>query len=481
MRITWLLEATDQLWGGIKVALEDANWLHRRGHQVTVLSRTGRPAWMQIECAFRQVQDFRAEHLPPGDVVIGTFWSTVPWAACAGTDKGVAVHFCQGYEGDFPENGPLRDRIEAAYRLPNVRHLTIAPHLTRLLTERFRAKPTELVHVVDHTVHTPGPARSPGSVLRVGLVGPWQVGWKDLATGFAACELAHRAGQKLVLVRATNTGPDAKELSTPFPVEWHQKLPPSRMGDFYRSLDLFLGTSSGSEEGFFLPAIEAMACGVPTVLTDVPCFRDHEQTGVREFALFVPPRNPAAMAEAIVVAGGMPDVRHALRKQGLELAQRYTQDAHGAALEAALQSFVTASANERPSLKLVGGPDLDECIDPTDARLQLAAASACMEAGDTAGALQIYDALVASGCDDEAVHAGRGHALHARGRLREAADAFRTALAIGTRCADSYNRLGVVLFQAGDVRGARHAFERALLLQPDHGDALANLAALPAA
>jgi len=481
MRITWLMEATDQLWGGVKVALENANWLHRRGHQVTVLSRSGPPAWMRIECGFRQVQDFRPEHLPAGDVVIGTFWTTVPWAASAGADKGVAVHFCQGYEGDFPEHAPLRDRIEATYRLPNVRHLTIAPHLTRLLRERFRADPTELVYVVDHGVHTPAPPRSPGSVLRVGLVGPWQVGWKDLPTGFAACELAHRAGQKLVLVRATNTTPDPKELATPFPVEWHQKLPPARMGDFYRSLDVFLGTSSGSEEGFFLPAIEAMACGIPAVLTDVPCFREHEHTGIRDYALFVPPRDPAAMAEAIVVAGGVPDVRLALRTAGLQLAARYTQDVHGEQLEAALRRFVDAKKTDRPSLKLVAGPDLDESVDPTDARLQLAAATACMEAGDTQGALQIYDALLASGCDDEAVHTGRGHALHARGRLREAADAFRTALAVGTRCADAYNRLGVVLFQAGDLRGARQAFERALLLQPDHGDALANLAALPAA
>jgi chemotaxis protein methyltransferase WspC len=67
------------------------------------------------------------------------------------------------------------------------------------------------------------------------------------------------------------------------------------------------------------------------------------------------------------------------------------------------------------------------------------------------------------------------------GRMQDAAQAFRAAIAVGARNADSYNRLGVVLFQAGDVSGARRNFERALLLEPEHGDALANLAALPAA
>ncbi|HEX5051634.1 MAG TPA: tetratricopeptide repeat protein, partial [Planctomycetota bacterium] len=79
------------------------------------------------------------------------------------------------------------------------------------------------------------------------------------------------------------------------------------------------------------------------------------------------------------------------------------------------------------------------------------------------------------------LHVGRGHALHALDRLHEAAQAFRAAIAVGARTADAFNRLGVVLFQAGDVRGARHSFERALVLQPGHDDAQANLASLPAA
>ena len=219
MRITWLLECADQLWGGIKVALEDANWLHRRGHQVTVLSRSGPPSWMRLECAFRRVQDFRPENLPDGDVVIGTFWTTVPWAASAGRFKGVPVHYCQGYEGDTPEHVAVRDRIEATYRLPGVRHITVSRNLTELLRERFGLECTQIPYVIDHSVHRPGPERAPGTPLRVGLVGPYQVGWKDLATGYEACRLAHRAGQSLVLVRATNTTPDAAERNTPFPVE----------------------------------------------------------------------------------------------------------------------------------------------------------------------------------------------------------------------------------------------------------------------
>ncbi|MBL8756087.1 MAG: glycosyltransferase [Planctomycetes bacterium] len=514
MRITWLLEVADQLWGGVKVALEDANWLHRRGHQVTVVSRSKAPDWMRLECPFVQVSDFRPEHLPDGDVIVGTFWTTVPWSASAGASKGVPVHFCQGYEGDTPENAALRDRIESIYRLPGVHHVTISSHLTQLLRDRFGIQAHQVTYAIDHAVHHPGPERAPGTPLRIGLVGPYGLAWKDLATGYAACKLAHAAGQKLVLVRASNVPQAPAERDVPFPVEWHQQLPPARMGDYYRSLDVLLATSSGGEEGFFLPAIEAMACGVPTVLTDVPCFRDHAHVvGHGDYALFVPPKDPAAMAEALVLAGALPEVRQGLRRGGLQVAAHYHPDRHGAQFEAVLQEIVRTTG-AKPSLRLVS-PSVAEaatepivrqlrtladrmqaagaavasarmlaaaqCLLPDDEALRLAAAERWLLAGDARAALRLVDDLVERGVAHGMLHQLRGQALHALGDLRAAALAFRAGMTAGPRSADAWNRLGVVLFQAGDVTGARDSFVQALALQPDHGDARANLASLPAA
>jgi len=445
----------------------------------------------------------------------------VPWAASAGAAKGAPIHFCQGYEGDNPEQAPLRDRIEAAYRLPGVQHITIAPHLTQLLQRRFDIGAHEIAYAIDHDVHFPAPMRPVNRPLRVGLVGPYQVAWKDLATGFAACDLAHRAGQALVLVRATNTAPAPAELATSFPVEWHRQLPPSHMGDYYRSLDVLLGTSSGAEEGFFLPAIEAMACGVPTVLTAVPCFRDHAaRSGDDGYTLFVPAKDPAAMAEALVLAGSMVPVRETLRRRGIELAANYRQGLHGEQLERTLGAIAAAAGADRAPLRRlrdqaappagVAETELDQtiarmrqqasrwresgnlllaaraleaahCLDPDDARLLGQAADAALAAGAHGTALRLFDLLAATGDDSEALHQGRGMSLHALGQIHAAAQSFRAALAVGVRSADAFNRLGVVLFQAGDVAGARDSFERALALQPDHGDASANLQALPAA
>ena len=507
MRIVWLLERTDQLWGGVKVALTDANWLARRGHDVTVLSRTAPPAWLDLQCAFQRVDTLSPAVVPPADVVIGTYWTTVP--AAAGVRGARAVHFCQGYEGDAVEHDNVRAQIEAVYRLPGVHHVTIAPHLTALLRRRFAIAAREVVYATDHDVCFPAPARPAGRPLRVGLVGPYEVPWKDIATGLAACRLAHRAGLQLQLVRVTNTAPHADEREQPFPVEWHERVRPERMGDIYRSLDVFLGTSSGAEEGFFLPAVEAMACGVPCVLTDVPCFRAH---GDHQYALFVPPRDPPAMAEALVVAGRSPEVATALRSGGIAAARRYTQDAHGKALLAVLAD-VTGHGKQVAAARRTDGGDLVDlgarltrelrdgaarlqaaadheraaaflaaahCLCPGDAGLAADAAWALHQAGDTAGALRMFTALVEHGFDQAAVHERRAHLLNGSGQPAAAAQAFRAAIAAGRRDADTYNSLGIALFRTGDVAGARSSFERALVLQPDHQDALANVADLPA-
>jgi glycosyltransferase involved in cell wall biosynthesis len=81
-------------------------------------------------------------------------------------------------------------------------------------------------------------------------------------------------------------------------------------------------------EGFGLPAPEALACGTPVLLSDIPAFR--EVGG--EPASYAPPGDPDAWSEAAL---GLLDQRlrdapawHARRAGGLEWASRYRWPAH---------------------------------------------------------------------------------------------------------------------------------------------------------
>jgi hypothetical protein len=72
-------------------------------------------------------------------------------------------------------------------------------------------------------------------------------------------------------------------------------IPQERMAEEYCRARVFVHGSW--YEGFGLPGLEALACGVPLVTTDSGGPRDyafHEET-----ALVVPPRDPRAMADAI--------------------------------------------------------------------------------------------------------------------------------------------------------------------------------------
>ena len=343
MRLVYLLESAAQLWGGIKSALAGANLLAAKGHDVTVLSKSPPPDWMSCGFRYRQVPDFAPQHIPESDLVIGTDWSTVPFAAQSTT--GTPVHFVQGYEGCFEQNRAIWDQIDAVYRLP-VAKIVISAHLQQLLQSKFECGSRFVPYMIDHDVMFPSLCRRPkNNPVRVGVVGPYQVDWKDIPTALEACSIAASAGLDLELVRVTNTAPAPEEHDLPFPVEWHVRVPPARMGHLYRSMDVFLASSQGSEEGFFLPAVEAMACGVACVLTDVPCFRSY---GSGQYALFVPPKDPFEMAQALTLAT-TDALRRPLAKAGLEIAQLYREPIHVEALEAVFGGIIADSRASSPT------------------------------------------------------------------------------------------------------------------------------------
>jgi glycosyltransferase involved in cell wall biosynthesis len=454
MRIVYLLEDAAGLWGGVKSVLVAANALAGRGHEVSVLAKSPPPDWLELRCGFTTVPDFAPQRIPPADVVVGTYWTTVPHAAAA--PHGRAVHYCQGYEGFGARDPRQRAAIEQVYRDPRTALITISPHLRATMRAEFGRDADEVVYWVDHERFRPAPPRRGKRRFRVGLVGPYQVWWKDIATGIEACRLAHAAGLDLELVRITNTALDAAERALPFPTELHERVPPARVGELFRSLDVFLGSSCGPEEGFFLPAVEAMASGVPCVLTEIPC---HQGYGGNGYALFVPPRDPAAMAEALIVATTA-DVAGALRQNGIATAAPFTLDAHLRDLE-------------RIFARLAGAPGRDLVAQLRAEAERLAASGAVQPARRHArAALELAP-------DEPALWSLLAATYWTEGDRDEACRTLEHAITAGAGDAALHNDLGVMRWAAGDADGARAAFTRALAIAPGHADAGANLAALP--
>ena len=76
LSVVYLLEDT-VLFGGVKVILRQANLLADRGHRVTVVSRGSSPDWFQLRAEFRQISTFTRDNMPPADVTVATYWTTI--------------------------------------------------------------------------------------------------------------------------------------------------------------------------------------------------------------------------------------------------------------------------------------------------------------------------------------------------------------------------------------------------------------------
>lgn len=314
LRVAYLLESTE-LSGGAKVVLLQAEALARRGHRVTVVSPGGRPEWFPLSQAHFERSAFGdSAELARAHVRVATFWTTVT-PALAGA-AGPVFHLCQGYEGDFAFYAASRPEIERAYRAPTVK-LTVSETLARRLEEKGLGPATNVGQAFERDGFFPAPARRPSDPPTVLLVGPYEADVKGIAIAFAGLAVWRRRGGRFRLRRVSPLPAGEAEKAWGLADEYHHLLPPDRMPFAYRASDLFIGPSRPAE-GFGLPALEALACGLPCLLSDTPGHREIAE----EAAWYFADGDPDAVAESLPLLALDPG-RDRARRLGPAAAARF--------------------------------------------------------------------------------------------------------------------------------------------------------------
>jgi glycosyltransferase involved in cell wall biosynthesis len=115
-------------------------------------------------------------------------------------------------------------------------------------------------------------------------------------------------------------------------------LSDDELSRLYRAADLFAFPST--KEGFGLAALEALACGLPVVASDIDALRtflEHDRS-----ALLVPAQDGHAFARALATLAGDPDARDRLRAGGQAVAREFTWDAAAAAHERVYTELVSS-------------------------------------------------------------------------------------------------------------------------------------------
>jgi hypothetical protein len=327
IRIAYLLESS-ALSGGVKVVALQARALARRGHRVAIVCPEPVARWFAAGPAHYELSAFRdSRELPVADVRVATFWSTV--APALEGARGPVFHLCQGYEGDFTFYAGVKGRIEEAYGRPT-RKLAVSQTLAARL-ERYGYGPvTNVGQAFDGEAFFPAAARN-GGVPWILVVGPYEADVKGIGVALDGLSRWRNRGGSFRVRRVSTHPPGEAERSSGLVDAYHHAVAPDRMPYAYRASDAFIG-SSRPQEGFGLPVLEALASGLPCLLSDTPGHREIAGDAAWYFA----DGDPEALAEA-APAVVTPAARVRARVEGPRVAARYDSASVAEKLERAFR------------------------------------------------------------------------------------------------------------------------------------------------
>jgi len=290
MRVVYLLESTE-LCGGVQVAARQAEALARRGHRVSVVSPRPAQRWLEFQRAHFECASFRdSRELASADIRVATFWTTV--APALDGARGPVFHLCQGYEGDLSFYEAVREKIEQAYSQPT-RKLTVTEVLAEKLRRKSFGPAVNVGQAFDPRPFWPAErdGRTPPVLL---LVGQYDGVVKGIDIAMDGLRIWRLRGGQFRLRRVSTEPPTPEEEKSGLIDEYHLSLDPARMPWAYRDSEAFIGPSR-PEEGFGLPVLEALASGLPCLLSDTPTHR--EIAG--EAACYFPDGDPEGLADAL--------------------------------------------------------------------------------------------------------------------------------------------------------------------------------------
>jgi FkbM family methyltransferase len=327
LALTFLTPGTT-ISGGVKIIFEYCNRLAERGHTINLVALSGgKPPWFSFNSGVTFIAaSWDEEHLisvmPDADAVFATYWASAYLVARLPAAKGRRFYLVQDYES---ESIATPEQADMTYLLP-LRRIVVSMWLQDRLHGLFKQKSAVVTNAIDHNTLYPDPAvRSlyPAKDFRIGMLWHHEKR-KGTVNGLKAFEILKKRCPQVRLVLMGTNRPQGLECC-----EFFENIHGDDVRRFYASLDIFCSTSN--IEGFGLPGLEAMACGIPLVTTDSGGVRDYAQQGIT--ALLVKPGDPNALADAIFKLIGNTELRASLSRAGIAKAHQFAWNASVSLME----------------------------------------------------------------------------------------------------------------------------------------------------
>ncbi len=337
--------------GGIKIVSQHVKLLNEAGYETLLITKY-LPA--DLHLAELNLYEFpviveRDEDIPDCDLYVGVAPADVQMLF--GQGKGRVIHLCEGYEpidylsrikGEVITERYLRrgilskfkrrmdilkfnkrlKKLEAIYGLPTVK-AAISKHLVELIENRFRQRCYLIQSGIDASIFYPREKkvwRENGKV-KVLAVGPSQVGFKGIPDVLHAIRILKDRRIPIEFIRASPYPPSENEEVGKVTDRYSMNLKEKEMAELYREVDIFVSPSLEGE-GLGLPALEALASGVPSILTEISSYKNFDEK--RDFAYFVPAHHPEKIAEGVLTFIEDKTLREKHKQRGIEVARNFT-------------------------------------------------------------------------------------------------------------------------------------------------------------
>ncbi len=373
-RIAFTAVRADLMSGGSINLLRLANWLVDMGAEVTIYADCALPAWGRVNARFRTIGDPAERYAAIEEPVVVVFSVLELQRLLRSCDhRGKRIyHLCQGAEEFHYATEPPPPLLtpNGLFDLLNavpVGRIVVSPHLERYFGEKYGQRTTTIVNGVDGELFRPPakPRRPTRDQLAVLVSGNPLHPLKGISAVKEALALLARRHPRWNLRLINLCG---MKLASPnlaqergFVSELRTGLTPPEVRDQLHQADAYVNASW--YEGFGLPSLEAMACGVPVVQAD-----NHGLDGIAQDGrdcLVVPPQEPEAIAAALerlvqepalrarLVAGGRETAaRHTLERQQEEAAAAFSE-LTGVPLRAPARASGLEAGGERPRFSVL--------------------------------------------------------------------------------------------------------------------------------
>jgi glycosyltransferase involved in cell wall biosynthesis len=336
--------------GGVKVISQHVRMLKEAGYETLLLTRdVGADLDFSEHSLYEKPTVVKSNtDIPDCNLYVGTVYSDVRMLYQMG--KGKVIHLCQGYEpvdfelrikgealtGKYLRKGfssiwryvdvlKFKKRIreiESVYALPTVK-AAVSKHLAELIQKRYHQKCFLIQNGIDPVLFHPDERRIWGKNGRIKIlsVGSFDIGAKRIQDTLEAIALLKGKGVSIEFIRVSQHPPSKEERVGTLVDRYYINLTESEMAELYRDSDIYI-SSSLETEGFGLPAMEALASGVPSILTEISSYLNFDEK--RDFSYFVPTHRPDRIAEGVLTFIEDQRMREKCRARGLDVSKRFT-------------------------------------------------------------------------------------------------------------------------------------------------------------